>query len=240
MVQNKNINYQNPFVGKRTINEIELVECYTAYLKERGVRFYSNGFPKFESKWFITDPPLVIAPFNKRKYYSQNKRDISICYFEKDEDLYPRFSKVFKEINILREYHSVCMMDISISPLMLDEVQRMNLLLNLLFTAVIAVNGIKIMPSFRTGNFETLNLLVASVGISKYWVMGSVGTQQIRSNLFYEYLFRAKCLFIMPKTLLSYGRPNNSTTGCLNEYGIECLQYKDFRALSYSKEVRYG
>ena len=222
------------------MHEIELVERYTAYLKERGVEFFEDGFPKFKFEWFITNVPLIIAPFNKRQYYRQSKQDISICYFGKDEHLYPRLDKIFEEIDILKDYHSVCMMDVSISPLMLDEVQRMNLLLNMLFICVIAVNNIKIIPSFRTGNIETLNLLKRSVGYSKYWVMGAVGTQRVRSNSFYEYLFRAKCLSIMPKILLSYGRPNSNTANCLNDYGIEYKVYKDFRALSYSKEVHYG
>ena len=226
-------------LGVRVMCEIELVECYTAYLKDKGVEFYDNGYPKFNSDWFIKEKPKVIAPFNKRQYYRQDKHDISICYFEKDEHLYPRLDKVFKEIEILKEYHSVCMMDISISPLMLDEVQRMNLLLNLLFICVIAVNGIKIIPSFRTGNFDTLTLLVNSVGHSKYWVMGSVGTQQVRSNSFFEYLFRTKCMFVEPANLLCYGRPNKQTCKCLDEYGIEYKPfYKDFRDLSYSSRIK--
>lgn len=223
------------------MHEIELVERYTTYLKEKGVEFFDNGYPKFKPNWIITNKPIVIAPYNKRQYYRQNKSHISICYFGKDEHLYPRLDKVFDEIKILKEYHSVCMMDISISPLMLDEVQKMNLLLNLLFICVIAVNGIKIIPSFRTGNFETLQLLIKSVGHSKYWVMGAVGTQRVRNNAFYEYLFRTKCLLIMPEHILCYGRPNDNTVGCLDDYGIEFKPiYKDFRALSYSKEVHYG
>ena len=221
------------------MHEIELVERYTAYLKEKGVEFYDNGYPKFKPNWIITTKPKVIAPFNKRQYYWQNKHDISICYFGKDEHLYPRLDKVFEEIEILKDYHSVCMMDISISPLMLDEVQRMNLLLNLLFICVVAVNGIKIIPSIRTGSPETLELLVKSVGHSDYWVMGIIGTQQIRNNAFYEYLFRTKCMFIMPRHLLCYGQPNKQTINCLEEYGIECKPlYKDFRDLSYSSEIK--
>ena len=223
------------------MNEIENVERYTAYLKEKGVEFYENGFPILKPNWIITTKPKVMAPFNKRHYYWQSKRDISICYFDKDEHLYPRLDKVFEEIKILKDYHSVCMMDISISPLMLDEVQRMNLLLNLLYTCVVAVNGIKIIPSFRIGDYDTLKLLMASVGQSDFWVIGAVGTQQTRNNAFYEYLFRTKCLLVMPKHLLSYGRPNNNTIKCLEDYGIESKTfYKDFRSLSYSGEVRYG
>ena len=222
------------------MHEIELVERYTAYLKENGVEFYENGFPKFKPDWIITTRPKVIAPFNKRQYYWQNKRDISICYFEKDEHLYPRLDKVVSETIILKEYHSVCMMDISISPSMLDEVQRMNILLNLLFICIIAVNGIKIIPSFRTGNFETLQLLVKSVGYSKYWVMGAVGTQQITRNAYYENLFRCKCMMVLPEELLIYGKPNKSTISCLNQYGIRFEPiYKDFRDLSYSSEINY-
>lgn len=221
------------------MTEIEIVESYTLYLKERNVKFFDDGFPKFKTEWFVSDLPSIIAPFNKRQYYLQKKKEISICYFSKDEHLYPRLEKVFKEIDLLSDYHSVCMMDISMSPLMLDEVQRINLLLNLLFTCVIAVNGIKIIPSFRTGNFETVKLLARSIGKSKYWVMGSIGTQQFTNNPYYEFLFRTKCMFIMPKTIMSYGRTNIKTALCLKDYGIKLTEYKDFRSLSYSKEIYY-
>ena len=222
------------------MHEIAFVECYTKYLKEHGVTFYNNGFPILQSQWFVKKKPTIIVPYNKKQYFYQNKQDISICYFIKDEYLYPRLEKIFKEIEVLRQYHSVCMMDISISPLMPDEVQRMNLLLNLLFICTIAVNNIKIIPSFRTGNFETLLLLIKSVGHSKYWIMGSLGTQKIKKQAFFDYLFKTKCLMIMPKKLLSYGRPNDSTIKCLKDYGIECIVYEDFRTFSYSGRIRYG
>ena len=230
----------NQTTGGRVMHEIELVEQYTAYLTKNGVEFYEDGFPKFKPEWIITCKPKVIAPFNKRQYYWQSKQDISICYFGKDEHLYPRLDKVFEEIKILREYHSVCMMDISISPLMLDEVQRMNLLINLLYSCVLAVNDIKIIPSFRTGDFETMKLLCRSIGHSNYWVMGAIGTQQTRNNSFYEYLFRTKCMYITPKHLLCYGHPNKQTAKCLEEYGIGFKPiYKDFRSLSYLSEIKY-
>ena len=223
------------------MHEIEIVECYTAYLLERGVKFKRNGFPVFRQEWVIDNKPLMIAPFSKRIYYHQDKKNISLCFFEKDEHLYPRLNKVFEEINIFRNYHSVCMMDISISPLMLDEVQQINLLINLLYICVLAVNGIKIIPSFRTASFETIKLLRESVGSSQYWVMGAVGTQRIRNNSFYEYLFREKCLLIMPKQLLIYGKPNKATISTLNNYGINTKNvYEDFRNLSYKSEVNYG
>lgn len=222
------------------MHEIEIVECYTSYLLKRGVKFRDNGFPLFNSEWIITNKPKVIAPFNKRKYYRQNKKDISICYFADDKFLYPRLEKVFSEIEILKEYHSICMMDISVSPYMLEEVQEMNLLLNLLYCCVIAINGIKIIPSFRTGSFSTINLLIDSVGKSKYWVMGSVGTQKSKNSSYLDFLFKAKCLLIMPEVVLSYGRINESTYNCLMSLGIECCIFNDFRRLSYNKEVRYG
>lgn len=222
------------------MSEIELVEVFTKYLKKHKVKFTNDGFPLLRSEWFSTTKPKIIAPYNKRQYYRQNKKDISICCFIKDEVLYPRLDKILDEVSTLSEYHSVCMMDISISPLMLDEVQRMNLLINLLFTCVVAVNNIKVIPSFRTGNFETLQLLERSVGRPSYWVMGLVGTQKNARNAFFEYLFRAKCILLSPKHLLIYGQPNIGTASCLKEYGIEYDVYKDFRTLSYSKEIDYG
>ena len=131
------------------------------------------------------------------------------------------------------------MMDISVSPLMLDEVQRMNLLINLLFTCVVAVNGIKIIPSFRTGNFETLKLLRSSVGSPSMWVMGSVGTQRTKNNAFYEFLFRTKCLYLLPKVILCYGKPNKHTINLIKEYDSDLRIYKDFRTLSYTSEIKY-
>lgn len=223
------------------MHEIALVECYTAYLLKHGVKFKNNGFPVFKQEWLITNKPSLIAPFNKRMYYHQDKKRISICFFQKDEYLYPRLDKVFEEIDLFKNYHSVCMMDISISPLMLDEVQKMNLLINLLYICVLAVNGIKVIPSFRTANFETINLLKDSVGNSKYWITGAVGTQKIRRNSFYEYLFREKCLLIMPEYLLIFGKPNETTISTLNTYGIDFSNiYKDFRDLSYKLEIDYG
>lgn len=221
------------------MTEIEAVELYTKYLLEKGVSFYPDGFPIFKQEWFVKTLPLQIAPFNKRQYYKGDKSKISICYFGKDEHLYPRVDKIFNEINVLKEYHSVCMMDISISPLMLDEVQKMNLLINLLFICVVAVNNIKIIPSFRTGDLETLYLLDRSVKNPNYWIMGAVGTQRVRSNSFYENLFRCKCMFLCPKTLLIYGKPNIHTLKCLEEYEINYKIYEDFRDLSYSEVIKY-
>jgi len=131
------------------------------------------------------------------------------------------------------------MMDISISPLMLDEVQKMNLLINLLFICVVAVNNIKIIPSFRTGDLETLYLLDCSVKNPNYWIMGAVGTQRVRSNSFYENLFRCKCMFLCSKTLLIYGKLNIHTLKRLEEYEINYKIYEDFRDLSYSEVIKY-
>lgn len=220
------------------MNVIEQVERYTAYLIENGVNFKNDGFPIFKKEWFIKTKPSIISPFNKRAYYSHDPKDISICFFMKDECLYPRFDNIFKEIKVFKNYHSICMMDLSISPLMLNEVQRMNLLLNLLYICVVAVNGIKIIPSYRTADFETIKLLSESIGYSKYWVMGAVGTQRITKNSFFEYLFKVKCLLIDPDILLIYGKPNKTTISTLNLYGIDFNNsYKDFRSLSYHKEI---
>ena len=62
------------------MNEIELVEAYTIYLKDHHIEFYEDGFPKLKSEWFIQDSPSIIAPFNKRHYYQQKKKDISIIH----------------------------------------------------------------------------------------------------------------------------------------------------------------
>lgn len=218
------------------MNELETIELYTKYLRERGVSFTDSGFPIFKEKWFTTEKPKAIITFDKRNKISLKRKEISICFFEDDERLYPRFDKVFEEIPMLKNYHSVCMMDISISPLMDVRLQNTNLLLNMLYICILAVNGIKILPSIRTGEIETINILNDSICNAPYWVMGALGTQKKmqESQYYFEYLFRTKCLKIRPKHILIYGKPSKSTENILLEYNIDYTVYVDFRTQSYA------
>ena len=221
------------------MDEIQIIEALTKYLLERGVEFSEDGFPIFQAQWIIEDLPDAIVPFSKRHYFKIDKKKVSICFFENDKLLYPRFNKLFKEIETLEQYHSVCMMDISVSPFMFDCVQETNLLINMLYSCVLATNGIKIIPSFRSGSFETIQILTRNIGQVDYWIMGAIGTQKVKKNVYLDYLFESKCLILMPKRILIYGKPSKSTISCLNEYGIKYSIYKDFRYLSYKKEKQY-
>lgn len=221
------------------MNEILIANRLVKYLKEKGIQFTEDGYPILKKEWYATTTPSKIVPFNKKQYFSGEK-DISICFFYCDESLYPRLERVIEELEIYKNYHSVCMMDISVSPYMLDEVQKFNLLLNLLFIAVLGSEGIKIIPSFRSGNSETLNVIEECIPEPLFWVMGIVGTQKSKKNLYFDLLFLEKLLRLTPHKILCYGKPAKSTYLDLKDANIELLMYRDFRDLSYSKEIDYG
>lgn len=220
------------------MNEILLASKLVEYLKENGVSFNEKGYPILKEEWLAKTKPSFIVPFNKRQYF-RNEQDVSICFFSKDENLYPRLAKIFDEMQIYKRYHSVCMMDISVSPYMHREVQNFNLLLNMLFIAVLGVNQIKIIPSYRSGELETVEVLKECIPEPEFWVMGAVGTQKAKNNDYFNLLFTHKCLMLNPKLILSYGKPSAKTTEQLKEFSIELITYRDFRDLSYSEEISY-
>lgn len=222
------------------MNELEIVRSYTNHLRERGVSFTSSGFPIFKKEWLIENKPKAIMPFDRRNEIVSNEKETSICFFEDDMRLYPRFDKVFEEISILKKYHSVCMMDVSISPLMDIRLQNMNLLLNMLYICVLAVNDIKIIPFFRSGDISTVHILKESFKDSPYWVMGALGTQRNKNSNFYDRLFRCKCLELNPKCLLIYGTPSKETLDAINDYEILYEVYEDFRTLSFTRGLQNG
>ena len=216
-------------------NEIYLVEEMIKYLKSKKVKF-KNNLPILKKEWMATSLPKRIVPFSKRNYVNDDKSNISICFFDKDSNIYPRLYKVMDEISIYKNYHSICMMDISISPLMDEPLQNFNLLLNLCFTSILGVNGIKIIPSTRCGNEHNLMLLKDATEGSDIWISGLIGTQKDKKNEYIDLLFIIKLNILPIKKLLLYGKPNIDTTNILDNNEIDYIIYDDFRRYSFNKK----
>ncbi len=186
-------------------------EFLKKWLLEHECRFDINGFP--------------IMP----------KKNTSICFCIPDGRIYPRFEKVFDEINELKSFQSVCAMDLSVSKNMNREMQNFNMLLNSLYMAVLAYSGIKIIPSLRCGDESTIHFLLNHKG-APLWILGIHGnSQNCDVYAFDEYILRSEFIFIHPKKVLLYGNPSKREKDILDDIEIPYRAYDHFLKLYKSR-----
>lgn len=105
------------------------------------------------------------------------------------------------------------------------EQQLFNILLSQLYTAYLAVNGIKIIPNWRIGDLSTLKVLNSYPRDIQY-VVGTLGSIRNNKTLGLEYL-RAKVIVSSPSRLLIYGKIASEYVQELHELGIPYIQYDD-------------
>lgn len=210
-----------------------LIDKLTAYLQEKRFSFSEEGYPIFEKWMFLSDKPDLIVPVNQRKNRRvKNKKKTLIAFYCGDEYIYRRIVKLPEEIEEYLPYMGVIGCDVTVTRDMEIEWQRAIILLNQLVMAVFAANGIKIVLNTRMGSKETRDMF-------KYYPKGITvasgfrgGTRRyIKGN--FDYI--SKVLFFLPKKLFIYGRCHNSVLQEIDQMGIECIVYSDFRSLC--KEV---
>ena len=116
------------------------------YLNDKNISFDKDGLPIFTAEMFLREWPDLVIPFAQRKNKMVvNRKRTVLCFFDKDQHLYPRLSKLLGEIDEYKLYMGVIGMDITFTDDMDEEWQRALVLLNQLFLAVLAVNGVKIL-----------------------------------------------------------------------------------------------
>ena len=116
-----------------------------------------------------------------------------------------------------------------------SEWQEYIFLLNQLFVAVLAVNGIKIVCNTRSAGLDVSrafrnipnNVMIAS---------GFLGCHSSVSEQDFTYL--TKILTLLPDKLIIYGKQDAKVEKQLDTMGINYRVYKDFHRLC--QEVRYG
>lgn len=204
-------------------------EKLKAWLLEKGCLFNEYGMPILPNGCFIDQEPTYVGPWHHRSYYPKNCT--CLCFFMPDECIYPRIDRVFEEIEKLRQYHSICSLDLSVSKKMTRKLQNFNMLLNALCTAVLAYSGIKILPSLRCGDEITIKLLYPYMQTSM-WILGIHGCSKNKELAKYdEYVFRSETVILRPQKLLLYGSPSKDEKSVLDDIGIPYRIYPDFRKL---------
>lgn len=206
------------------------------YLEKKEIEFDEDGFPVFTKEMFLTEWPDLVIPFSQRK----NKRVIDrhktvICFFDKDQKLYPRISKVLNEIEEYKSFMGVIGLDVTITDDMDEEWRRAILLLNQLFLAVLAVNGIKIVTNTRTGGLYCKSVL-HNVPQGVMAASGFLGCDRLKDMSDLAYL--EKILMLLPEKLIIYGKHDFVAESQLDVIGINYRVYMDFHRLC--KEVNNG
>ncbi|MBO4909780.1 MAG: DUF4417 domain-containing protein [Lachnospiraceae bacterium] len=215
---------------------ISITDFLYQYLSDKDIDINDDGFPIFRPEMFLTEWPDLVIPYSQRKNGRVvDKEKTVICFFDKDHRLYPRVSKVLDDIAEYKQYMGVIGLDITITNDMDEEWQRMIFLLNQLFLAVLAVNGIKIIINSRTGGLDPTELF-KSIPSGIMVASGFLGCDKITSESDLTYV--KKIMALLPGKLIIYGKHDRITEKQLDTVGIDYRVYKDFHRLC--KEVHHG
>ena len=120
-------------------------------------------------------------------------------------------------------------MDITVTSDMDIEWQRTIILLNQLFLAVLACNGIKIVMNTRIESPETISCY-NNIPKNIVYAAGFLGCDKLTSNM--DFSFISKILYILPSKLLIYGKHDMIAEQQLQNMGIDYRVYADFHRLT--------
>lgn len=178
---------------------------------------------------FLKEKPNLIIPYSNRKSkLIKDKKKTLICSYTSDKRIYPRLKNIFKEISEYKEYLGVATADITITDDMDIEWQQLTILLNLLYGAILAVNGIKIVLNLRIGSSYNIKLF-KKISKNIQCISGFLGCKKENK---YDYTYLAKIMKFSPSTLLIYGKEDRNVNIMLDKMGINYKYYIDFHRLS--------
>ena len=213
-----------------------LVDELYQYLVSREIKFNKDGYPEFTREMFLDEWPDLVIPFSQRKNkIVVNRQKTLICHFDRDQRLYPRLSKLLNEIAEYKLFMGVVGLDITITEDMDQEWQEAIALLNQLYLAVLAVNGIKIVMNTRSAGVDG-STLFSGVPSGVMAASGFLGCSRLENEMDYSYL--TKVLSLLPDKLILYGKHDKIVENQLDVIGIDYRVYMDFHRMC--QEVSNG
>ena len=217
---------------RNLLDIIEITDKYLSYLNDR-IEFSENGFPIFNKEMFLVEEPELIVPFyNRHHKVVEDSTKTVICFFGSDESLYRRLENAFDNISEYKQFQGVIGLDVTVTADMDKEWQDAIMLLNQLFLAVLACNGIKIVMNARIGDSRSVNNL-RLFPKNIIWATSFLGCDNLKSETNFNFI--SKVLYLLPSKLLIYGKHDKIAENQLSVMGIPYRIYKDFHRLS--KEV---
>lgn len=209
---------------------IELEE----YLRERGVEFTEEGYPVFTEDMLLKEMPEGVCPIGQT-YYVKDRSKYLLVSFSNDENIYKKLISLQNDVDDYLQYKGFGGFDLSPRINWDVNLQKFNLLLSKLADAFLAVNGVKLMPNFRTGCLYTFEVL--SIYPPNTWYsVGALGCGRGRIKINEMYL-RTKLVVTNPDMLIYYGKLKPEYAQILEDYGVNYKVFTDFQRLSRRKEV---
>lgn len=207
----------------------EIADRYVNYLNGK-IEFSGNGFPVFRKEMFLDSEPEIIVPFhNRNSKVVNNPTKTILCFFSSDHDLYRRLEKVFDEIDEYKKFQGIIGLDITVTSDMDIEWQNIIMLVNQLFLAILACNGVKIVMNARIGNAQSVQNL-KGFPTGTICATSFLGCKKLKSGN--DFSFISKVLHILPSKLLIYGKHDKIAEMQLTNMGIDYRNYTDFHRLT--------
>ena len=209
---------------------IQLAEEFESYAASRGIRFDGYGFPLVPSSCYADVVPGEMLPYTHRhSRFCKDASRAAICFFMDDRRIYPRFECLPDEIENYRGYAAVVVPDLTVTADMDLPWQGFIMLLNQLFGAALAVNGIKIIANTRCGSLTSVHYLRA-IPKGVLCASGSLGCGVLTHEADFDYL--SKLLLLLPSVSLVYGKKDPIAFGQFSTMGIPVKRYPDIHVRS--------
>ena len=220
------------------VDLLDWINLAKSYLQDK-ISFDSDGWPVFERTHFLQEwPDQIVTYHNRNNKKINDKSRTLICFFSPDKEIYPRFVKVFSEIETYRSFMGAAGADVSITSDMDIEMQECLALANQLFMAILAVNGIPIAMNTRNGSQETISTF-RHIPRGATCISGFLGCK--KSNSYWEAdIFTNKMLYLFPQKLLIYGKQDRLINQELDTLGINYRYYEDFHRMSKNKGGKFN
>ncbi len=213
-----------------------LIEAYLHYLRKNGIQFQKNGFPVFRTEVFLNEWPDLIVPYDFRgSRIVTIPRKTLLCFYCSDSRIYPRLESVLEDISEYRRFMGTVAVDVTVTKDMDEEWQDATMLFHQLFMAVLAVNGVKVVPNLRTGKASTIKNFE---GIPKnvMWSAGFLGCAKEQKQ---DFRFIETVLSVLPSKLIVYGSEDQNAVDKLQRMGILYRVFDDYHKLC-KKRLQFG
>lgn len=204
---------------------ITLANEYSKYLERAGVGFDERGFPVLLKSAFLDEwPDQMVAYGHRHARYVKNASKTVLCFYGSDVENYRRLERVMKDLPEYGQYLGVVASDVSVIRGMEAEWEDFIMLVNQLFMAILAVNGIKIVVNLRSGSKrseQNFSNIPSGVMCSS----GTLGCDGLSSPADFDYA--SKILRVRPSKLLIYGKQDRLMEEQLNTLGVNFRRYDD-------------
>ena len=218
---------------------VEIAIELESKLAHEGVGFDERGYPVVTSDMILSHVPADVELHTIDRLCEANNASKTIgVSFLPDDLIYRRLEHLEEDILRYQSLLAVGGFDLSPRVGMNPNLQRMNLLINLMATVRIALSGVRIVPNFRIGSVGTIDLLSLWPKGCTY-VAGTLGCARgnVKHNLA---LLKMKLMVAEPSELVIYGSLRKEYRAELESQGVPYRVFADRNERRHMKSETEG